>query len=767
MTFEADVRRVAEAVWHMEPGHCQPTHYENTPVIRELDGIARLRDITHLMMVTTSTKLDKARADVQKLNAAEALEKSKTPAVSKWLITRFQLDAQHVEYARKSNVTVLTFEQFQRRFFDSFKYLSRRALWAFGSARDPHTDSINIAEDAYVKLPITISAASATLDTKYPKNRAIDLDTIREIVLEGNVVVLLAPFGAGKSLTTREIFKSLSTRHKNDQNSPTPFALNLREHWGEDFSDEILDRHARTIGYTPREDVVVAWRAGMACLLIDGFDEVASQTVVRTDDKNFMRDARRRALQGLREFTNKVPAGMGLFICGRDHYFDTIPELTSALGITSKNYVIAKLDEFSEEGAQEFLNRNGIQELLPDWLPRKPLILAYLLRKGLFQEILAIDTSKGFGFAWDSFLTRICEREAELESSVMDPQTLRAVMERLSDSVRGKPSGTGPITGNDLSEAYNLETGQAAGEGVLAQLQRLPGLTQRDSEPGSRSFVDEDMLGALQGGAFSKAVLGSFVVGNRPHLSELSDKAISMATYLLSKNGTRPETVASVAERLYQSSTSETVSQQLIADCIMLALNMAIAIELEQMDFRGVVIDSASIGVINFDEVVVRGVEFRNCTVREIIFGTSRALMNVRFSGCLIAKVSGVTDRVGIPTAIVAENCDIESYDNMSTNNAVMRLDISPQLKALVTILRKLYKQAGAGRKLSALSRGITQPDVQPYIDPVLRILERHRFVSVFNKVVHPVRKQTSRVEKILSAPALSSDQIVIEVASL
>lgn len=128
MSFEAEVRRVAEAVWNMNPGECQPTHYLGDPVVRELDGIARLRDVTHLVMVTTSTRLDKVKDDVKKLHAAEGLERPKVPAVCKWLITQHQLDAQHVEHARKSNVTALTLEQFQRRFFDGRKYLSLRAL---------------------------------------------------------------------------------------------------------------------------------------------------------------------------------------------------------------------------------------------------------------------------------------------------------------------------------------------------------------------------------------------------------------------------------------------------------------------------------------------------------------------------------------------------------------------------------------------------------------------------------------------------------------
>lgn len=765
ISFEADVRRVAEAVWNLPPGTCQPAHYQDDPVIKELDGIARLRDVTHLLMVTTSTKLEKVKSDVKKLNAAENIEREKTPAVSKWLITQTQIDAQHIDHARKSNVTVLTFEQFQRRFFDSFRYLSYRERVAFGSARDPHTDSINIAADAYVPLPMMVTFDS-NIKSRETLNRPIHLPEICQAMLDGKIVVMLAPFGSGKSLTAREVFHKLGKLHQENQNNPTPFFLNLREHWGEDHSDEILERHARTIGYTPREDIVIAWRAGMSCLLLDGFDEVASQSVIRTDDKNFMRDARRRALQGVRDFTTKIPAGTGVLISGRDHYFDTEQELASALGIVGKNYLIVSLDEFTEEGAQEFLRRNGINASLPDWLPRKPLILAYLARHKLLEAILEIDSSKGFGFAWNSFLDRIYEREASLEGAVMDPHTLRHVMERLADSVRSKPSGLGPITGTDLSEAYNLETGQAAGEGVLAQLQRLPGLTQRDSEPGSRSFVDEDMLSALQGSVFARQILNSLNPSNKTPLAEMSDRAISMATYLLLEIGTRPETLISVAARLYRNSPQERVPAQLAADCVMVALNMAISLEFLSLDFRGIVVESASFGCVSLDEICITGIEIRNCTVRNVVIG-SVGTGGIRFNGCLIAKLSGVADESGIPHELIGMDCEISSYDHMATNNAVLQLDISPQLKALLTVLRKLYKQSGAGRKVSALTRGITQPEVQKYIDQVVQILERHKFVSVFNKVVHPVRKQSSRVNKILCSPTISTDNVVLDVLAL
>lgn len=766
MSFEAEVRRVAEAVWNLMPGECQPTHYPNDPVVREIDGIARLRDVTNLIMATTSTRLDKVKDDVKKLLSAETIERTRAPAVSKWLITQNQLDAQHVELARKSNVVALTLDQFQRRFFDSGKYLALRSRAAFGSARDPNTDSITIADDAYIPLPMEILSDSRQPGAETAR-RSITLGQIVQKLQAGETVVLRAPFGSGKSLTTREVFKSLVALHQKASSSQVPLSLNLREHWGEDHSDEILERHARAIGYSPRQDVVVAWRAGMCCLLLDGFDELAAQTVVRTDNKNFMREARRRALQGVRDFTQKLPSGVGLFICGRDHYFDTVAELVVGLGLSGRQYTVVDLEEFSEASANAFLKKNGIGETLPDWLPRKPLILSYLLRAKLFSEILAIDSSKGFGYAWDNFLTRICEREAALENSSMDPGTIRLVLERLADAVRAKSSGTGPITGNDLADAYSAETGQAAGEGVLAQLQRLPGLTQRDSEAGIRSFVDLDMLGALQGGAFARQVLAGFQDLTLTPLSELSEKAVAMATHVLAQNQSGAETIVTVAEQLQRRERRERINSQIVADCITVATRVAIDEEASELDFRGLLIDGASLDRIPLDEIRFRNVAFRNCIIREVAFGDSSSITGVSFSKCLITKVCGVANHAGLPKSIIGDDCEIEAFDNMATNNAVLQLDIAPQLKALITVLRKLYKQPGAGRKLSAFSRGITQPDVQRFIDPVISLLARYQFISIFNTVVHPVRKQAFRVERILASPSLNDDPLVAEVRSL
>lgn len=766
MSFEAEVRRIAEAVWHLDSGLCQPMHYSNDPVVREIDGVARLRDVTHLLMVTTSTRLDKVKGDCKKLQSAESIERRTAPTVCKWLITESQLDAQHIEYARKQNVQVLTLAHFQRRFFDGAKYLSLRSKAAFGSARDPLTDSISIPDNAYVPLPIRVGLEGGTT-TRSLIGKRLSLDQVCRRIKDGEVIVLRAPFGSGKSLTTREIFKKLDKLHSQNATSQIPLALNLREHWGEEHSDEILERHARAIGYSPKEDLVAAWRAGMCCLLLDGFDEVASQSLVRTDNKNFMRDARRHALSGVRDFTLKLPASVGVFICGRDQYFDSDVELEGTLGLLNRKYLVLDLGEFDDDSAREFLKRNGINQELPNWLPRKPLLLSYLLREKLFDRIMSIDGGRGFGSAWDAFLTMICAREASLERSVMDAGTIRTVLEKLAFSVRTKSSGTGPISGVDLAEVYTAVTGQSAGEGVLAQLQRLPGLAQRDAESGTRSFVDYDMLSALQGGAFASHVLTGFRFAGVVPLSALSERAREMAAHLLSEDGATVDTLLSVCNQLLKPSSNEKGASQHAADCLGVALQMASRNESESVDLRGAVVDGASIDCIAMDDAPVRNVAFRNCTIRELRLSDGISEYGVSFSCCLIGRVVGASARSGVPKNVVAADCDIESYDNVSTNSAVLKLDIPPQIKALLTIMRKIYKQAGGGRKIAALSRGITKPEVLRYIDPVLGVLQKHQFISVFNAVVHPVRRNSGRVEAILASPTLVDDPVVAEVRSL
>ena len=764
LSFEDEARRAAEAVWGLDPGECQPAWYTQDPILHELDGIARLRDVTHVLMVTTSTKLDKAQGDVNKLLAAARHESKRGPLVEKWLITEHQLQAEHIKYAQERGVKVLTLEQFRNRFFDVRDYVLKRRQAAFGSARNLVDGSITIPDDEYIDLPMV----ECTRDQQgWSDGQPIDLESLIERTSRGEWFVLVGPFGAGKSLTTRAVFFSLGKKAlKNPELTRAPITINLREHWGALYADEILDRHARSIGMSRREDLTIAWRSGISSLLLDGFDELGSQAIARTSDRDWMRQNRFDALVAVRALVAGLPSGCGLLVCGRDHYFDGRTELENALGLTGRDYSLVRLNEFTEAQAAVFLSKHAGSSELPDWLPRKPLLLGYLAHRGLLESILQIDASQGFGFVWDRFLQLICERESQTDRAAMEPQTVRRVLERLACVARSTTSGTGPLTAVDIAESYRVETGNDAGEGVLAQLQRLPGLTPREQDPTARSFVDQDLMAALQGSAVARAVIegDQMRLSGSRWLDGLTPNGIHIAAHVLRSGHVDPGTVVAAATRYSVDRVAVGSRDQLAADCLAVAIEMSA--DSGHLDGRGLSLNGVMFWGIDLEETTVESVFIQDSMVRDLTVGSNIAQSTIRFASTAFERVLGVPSEAGLPHTAF-DRCTYGSFDDTSTNAAVLKLNLSPSLKALFTILKKLYRQAGAGRRLNAFSRGLPPGPVSDAVGDVLEILESEGLVTVYGEVAQPVRRHRARVERILETGALSKDPVVTRLTRL
>uniref|UniRef100_UPI001E3FDE26 hypothetical protein n=1 Tax=Ralstonia solanacearum TaxID=305 RepID=UPI001E3FDE26 len=195
-------------------------------------------------------------------------------------------------------------------------------------------------------------------------------------------------------------------------------------------------------------------------------------------------------------------------------------------------------------------------------------------------------------------------------------------------------------------------------------------------------------------------------------------------------------------------------------------LSMALQEELHEIDFRGMEISSATLGKINLEDVIVQGLTVRDCLISELTVSAGSMTGGITFHSCIIVRAVGIADERGLPDDIFFA-CRVENYDDMATNNAVLQSSLPAQMKALMTVLRKLYKQAGGGRKMASLFRGITQRQVSDYVEGVVKTLEAEGFVNITNDIVHPVRKQAARVEQILAAPSLSADSVVQKIRAL
>ncbi len=218
----------------------------------------------------------------------------------------------------------------------------------------------------------------------------------------------------------------------------------------------------------------------------------------------------------------------------------------------------------------------------------------------------------------------------------MDAITLRHLLERLSLDVRTTATGTGNCW-KRLSGSLLGQTGRNAGESVLMQLQRLPGLTPRDQEVGSRSFIDEDMLSALQGSAMARFVLEGKIAGARRGIAApLNKRAVTMAAYMLSKNNANASTVVSVSHRVINGDACGGIEPQIAADCLEVAF--ALAEEEGVIDCQGIDIDSVYFGVIPLESFKINRLKLSGVIINEIVIDEIGLQSDISLYHCNIAK---------------------------------------------------------------------------------------------------------------------------------
>jgi len=144
--------------------------------------------------------------------------------------------------------------------------------YPFGSARNlvDQDDSKNVGH--YVEVNFLEDTGQAT-------EKVWSFESIIQKIQEGKQknIVFSGDFGSGKSMTLREIFMRLRRRYYHNTTLQFPIYLNLRDHWAQRNPVEVLERHARELGYPNERQLVRAWRAGFVILILDGFDEVAAE----------------------------------------------------------------------------------------------------------------------------------------------------------------------------------------------------------------------------------------------------------------------------------------------------------------------------------------------------------------------------------------------------------------------------------------------------------------------------------------------------------
>ena len=740
--FEREVRSIARALWNLPPGEGAAENVNND----EIDCICRTEDLVHLIECTTERTMGKFRTQTNKLGSAKQYLERNGNTVKLWIVTANDPTAEQRSNARGLGITALSIQEFQRRLLDSRQYIEARWLYRFGSASDPDSGSHQLDEDEYVEQPLTHLASG----TGY---RVSD---ICELLHDGRTIVLIGPFGAGKSLTVREIFRNIRQQYHRNQTDLTPIAINLRDHWGQSQIEEILHRHATKVGFSQPHQLVRAWNAGRVIPLLDGIDELASPVMAMGIDA--IRRSREEALKVIQAFMQDVRGRTGVLLTGRDHYFDSTEEARRLMRLPNDT-IFVDVGEFSEEQASQYLRRKKVSTNLPTWLPRKPLLLGYLASHDLLDQVVAMPGDGGSALAWDHFLNRICEREADLSSDI-ESGAIRQLLEDLATRARSLPSGSGPLYDSDLSNAYKAITGYEPLEAARTMLQRLPGLTARDQEVGARSFVDDEMMEALRAGAVARFIIDPYRAPSANGLAHpLNAFGCSMAGHLATELGTLTAQYSVAAEQAVQRWGEPTLALDAL-------LAGSSAPTITSIDGRGLTITGGLADTIDMEDHPITNLVLDSCLLNSVHFDSD--VSDIRFQTCAIIKVEGVADRNALPSTFV--NCEVQEFDNLRTNNAIAGSELPTPVKMLLIIIRKLFLQRGSGRAESALYRGI-DGQLQPYVRPVLELLVSQGIVYSHSAnrqtIWHGNRPHRTRMLKILEAPVTSDDTLIKTVSAI
>ena len=365
----------------------------------------------------------------------------------------------------------------------------------------------------------------------------------------------------------------------------------------------------------------------------------------------------------------------------------------------------------------------------------------------------------GPALAWDEFLSRICQREAELSPQV-DKEAVRELLEDLATRARALPQGSGPLHDSDLSDAYKNITGNEPLEGARTLLQRLPGLTARDQEVGARSFVDDEMMEALRAGAVVRFIINPYMSpGVKTMQHPLKVFGCSVAGHLASARGVAAAQFGVAAKRAMDQWNEPTLALDSI-------LAGATCPDAEPIDMGGITVSQGFADDIDMEEHPIQNLILDNCWINRVRFDSSAS--GIQFNKCKIIKIEGIADSRALPSVFAV--CEIQEFDNRHTNTAIIGSELPNAIKMLLVIVRKLFLQRGSGRVDSALRRGIGDP-LRAYVSPVLELLVSEGIVYSHptdrHVIWHGNRAHRARMLKILGDPMNSGDPLVKAVSSI
>lgn len=685
---EEQVKRIAELHWNA------PCKSEPIAGVK-LDAVLRpAPDEMVVIEITKESSLAKLRGDINKLSGIRLSNFSHQIYTRCYFITHGETHSLK-EFGSSQHVTVLSVSDFMEHFLGTRQYVHQRSRREFGSAVDPETGDPDKAH----YIPIVY--------TSEEEIEEYTSEVIAEKLVAGDKIILVGEFGSGKSRCVKEVFGTLTENHPN---SPV-LAINLRENWGIPTFDLVVRNHLGSLGLSSfADDMVKLVSMGRVVLLLDGFDEIGSQSW--TGEAARLREIRRKSLVGVRDLVTRCKKS-GVLVCGREHYFSSHDEMLDCLGLKKDTTVIRCPEEFSDAEISAYAKHNTVLESFPEWMPRKPLICQLFSR--IEQVKLRELTDSDFGEVdfFEHFLDAIAERERRIHASI-DPTTLKHVLLNLATRTRSK-AGLEELSPSEINEAFFEVSGHTPLDESAVMLQRLPYLGRVGSGNPNRMFIDDYAKSGLRGLALVSALYSN-------------DKAIPSNRWSKPVGNFGAKVVSAKISNWdsawkYAKLCSSHGNTQVVSDFICAKLEEQLA----SYDFKGLKVVSAFAETLDFS-----GRRIRNLSISDS-YVTNVELEDSDFAQCSFTEteftnIGGVASTSALPSCFEG-TCAFGNFTDLSSSSRISALPISNQHKTLLMIVQKLFFQRGRGRKKEALLRGSSAFWDDRAADVALKFMKKHGII--------------------------------------
>lgn len=731
--LERWVRRISEVKFGA------PARAEDIAGVK-CDCIIRLNDGSAVIVeISKSDTVEKLRMDLAKFNAIRPYFFQKNIFPKCFFVTLGTPTPPLIATGQESFVSVFSIEQYIDFLLGHAKYVTARQTQAFGSAVDLYSGKPD--QKKYVSVDYFSEFGDAYSVAK-----------IADELIKGKTIILIGDYGSGKSRCIKELFSYINeTRQKH---YCYPLAVNLRENWGLKRATEVITRHFTDLGLGDLvEDVLKTAFTKGTVYLLDGFDEIGAQTW--SDDPTKLKEIRKQSLVGIKEIIQRAEGGA--LITGREHYFNDDAEMIECLGLGSKDVLVLRCNqELDPIQFTEMVGRTITD--LPAWVPKKPLI-GTIIRDMEPESIDALfSTSTGQIDFWDMLLTTFCEREANI-NPILDPAIIRALYSRIGRLSRTTPNSLGPVAIKDINEAFESVTGRPPTDESAIILQRLPGLSRVGAESLDRQFVDSYILDGLK----AEDVLTIYQSGDQAVLKlEWRHPIESFGSFYL---GARIESIKQAPGFIAFIKRHKDSSNKVLISDFISALFLT---DSGVSDLGGLQLTQGRFSNISFSNNNVINFELSDCYIGDLDV-TDATPTDVKIVDSVIDRLDGVAAQEHLPRWIV--NPLVGQYQSVSTLTAIRHAGLTVAQTFLLSSLRKIFLQPGAGRKESSMYKGYGDSATKKICDKVIAALIQHKFCIRYkgtsDQLFLPNRSLTPRVRAIMNQMTQSKDDLWLAISRI